>query len=116
MTIGELIKTLEGFHREHEVLYGFGAADSWRGSYEQCAFKPVKNTTVGEMLKHAKAAIGPEFYGYKGGTYTFGEHTMCHVAKHGDYREDSEMSPALLGWMLGHPIVPALWDDAEESR
>lgn len=111
MTIKEVIEALEKAPASKEIPFGFGKADSWRGSYEQCAFRPVKNTTAGEMLKHAREAIGAKVYGWKGGTYRLDEDTYCHIAWPGQYREDSTLTPGLLSWMLGKEVVPTLWED-----
>lgn len=82
--LGELIEWLEKQDPKREVVCGFGAPMSYRGYYDQVAFAPVDKTTFGEMLQHAKAALGATFIGYKGGEYTMHEYTDCWIAEYGE--------------------------------
>lgn len=98
-TIGELISYLEKLDPKHVVENGFGAPDSYRGYYDDVAFAPEENTTVGEMLKHAKAAIGPTFTGYKGGEYVYDKNTDAWLAQYG--LTGKRLSTELLDEMVG---------------
>ena len=81
MKLGELIAQLKQYNPDTEVRLGFGSPHSYRGYYEALAFEPVKNTTIGEMLKHAESALGKTFEGYKGGTYLMDHWTdVCLAA------------------------------------
>lgn len=86
MTLGELIKTLEGavacVGREHAVPHGLVSPHSYRGYYEDLAFE-IGETTLGRMLDTAKGCVGQTFNGYKGGEYTADEYTSCWVAEWG---------------------------------
>ncbi len=99
MKLGELIKTLEKAPPEKIVPHGFGTPDSYRGYYEQLAFEPRKNVTVGEMLAYAKSALGQTFQGYKGGEYLMTEWTDVWIAEYGDTGEP--IGPTLLQYMVG---------------
>jgi len=101
MTLGELIKTLEKYPADQIVERGFGSPDSYRGDYSQLAFNPEVNVTVGEMLDHAKSAVGRTFQGYKGGSFTMSTYTDCYIAEYGNCGE--QIGELLLWYMLGEP-------------
>lgn len=102
MKLRELIETLEKYPVEHAVPLGFGDPDSYRGYYDQIAFRVVRDTTVGAMLKDARSADGETYYGYKGGNYTMGLDTDVWLAEYGHCGE--EIGPVLLGLMLSPPL------------
>jgi hypothetical protein len=83
MILKDLIYLLKQVPTDTPVAKGFGAPMSYRGYYERLAFRPVDDTTAGEMLRHAESAVGETFYGYKGGEYTMSLKTICHVADYG---------------------------------
>lgn len=83
VTLGDLIRYLESLPPDQPVEHGFSHPHSYRGYYEDLAFSPVEQTTVGAMLQAAKSALGRTFHGYKGGEYTMGEHTDCWLSEHG---------------------------------
>lgn len=82
-TLGSLIECLKAEDPSLPMPIGFGEPKSYRGYYEQLAFEPKRDTTIGEMLAHAEAALGQTFQGYKGGDFTMGEHTDCWIAEYG---------------------------------
>lgn len=84
MTLGELIERLEKLDYSKPVKHGFGFPMSYRGYYDELAFSPEENTTIGEMLEHAKNALGATFEGYKGGDFTMDEFTPCWIAEYGN--------------------------------
>lgn len=88
MDLGELIKWLEGQPSDAEVMDGFGSPHSDRGSYEDLAFEPVGTTTIGEMLTHARSAMGKTFSGYKGGDFTMNEYTTVKIGHWGSCGEE----------------------------
>lgn len=98
--LGQLIEILERHPREQRVVMGFGSAHSYRGIYEDLAFEPTADTTVGEMLDHAKSALGCTFQGYKGGEYLMTEYTECWIANHGE-SGGQMIGYILLNYMLG---------------
>ncbi len=67
MNLGDLIKQLEEYNPNTVVPLGFGAPHSYRGDYYSVAFEPVEVTTIGEMLEHAKSALGATSQGTKVG-------------------------------------------------
>lgn len=85
MMLGQLIEALKALPYGKPVRHGFGAPMSYRGYYEDVAFKPVEDTTIGQMLEHARSALGATFEGYKGGEYTMGEYTTCWIDSYGSY-------------------------------
>lgn len=109
MTIGEVMDELRKLPRNTAVAYGFGNPHSYRGSYDLCAFEPVTDTTVGQMLDACERAISGEvFKGYKGGDYTYDTHTPANLAKYGQHGGE-EISAALVAWMLRVPFVHPAW-------
>src|SRR3954453_3722902 len=100
MALGKLIKFLEGYPPETKVPMGFGEPHSFRGYYEDVAFEPVADTTVGEMLAHAKSALGKTFQGYKGGDFQMNEYTYCWIANYGETSDD-KIGYILLNYMVG---------------
>jgi len=99
MILEDLIKKLEQFPREQVVAKGFNEPHSYRGYYDELAFEPCDNTTVGAMLDCAKEALNKTYQGYKGGEYTMTEYTCCHLAFYGSSGES--IGETLLGYMLG---------------
>lgn len=99
MTLGDLIAYLKKEDKEKVVPKGFNNPHSYRGYYDELAFEPAENITVGEMLKAAEGALGQTFTGYKGGEYTMGEYTEIHLANYGDCGEG--IGTTLLDYMLG---------------
>ena len=105
MMLGDLIAELETLPRDAVIRHGFGEPYSWRGIYADVAFKPKRNVTAGSMLTYAKEALGATFSGYKGGAYTMGEYTACHID------EPNGADGDLIG-----PSLIAYWRlDAEEA-
>jgi len=99
MTLGELIYVLERANPAKKVPHGFRNPHSYRGYYEQLAFEPCGETTVGEMLKAAKGALGQTFQGYKGGDFRMDQHTDVWIARYGECGDG--MSHMLMCYMLG---------------
>lgn len=101
MYLGELIKFLEACDQSTHVPVGFGKPHSYRGYYDELAFEPVTNTTVGAMLEAAKSALNQTFQGYKGGDYVMDEWTPVWLAQYGHCGEG--IGPVLLAYMMGKP-------------
>jgi len=91
----DLINWLEKQPPELRVPHGFGAPMSYRGYYDELAFEPEDNVSFGEMLAHARAALGAEFEGYKGGWYTMQSFTPCWIAHYGTSQGD-KIGPTIL--------------------
>lgn len=107
MMLSELIAALKVENPNQLVPVGFGEPHSYRGYYDELAFEPVEDTTVGEMLEAAKSALGKTFEGYKGGDYVMGEYTTVWLAWYGSTGEG--LGAVLLSFMLGKPAVPPRW-------
>jgi hypothetical protein len=84
MNLGELIEFLRRASPGQRVANGFGGPRSYRGYYEDVAFEPAENVTLGSMLAHAETALGATFTGYKGGEFTMNESTDTWVAERGN--------------------------------
>lgn len=99
MTLGELIACLDERDWNKPVPFGFSTPHSYRGYYDQVAFEPCRDTTVGKMLLAVRSALGSTFIGWKGGEFTMDEHTECWLA---DIGERGEMlGLTLLKFILG---------------
>jgi hypothetical protein len=85
--LGELITWLKAQPKKQKVENGFGAPHSDRGYYEDCGFDPVEKTTIGEMLKHARSALGKEFRGWKGGNYKMTKYSNVLIGNYGQCGE-----------------------------
>ena len=79
----ELIEQLELLPLDGVIPFGFGEPMSYRGYYEELAFKPVENAKVEDMLNFAKSAMGKTFTGYKGGEFEMNEFSDCYIAEYG---------------------------------
>src|SRR4030043_467713 len=114
MTLGELIQFLEARDPERAVPVGFAEPDSYRGYYDELAFAPAKNVTVGSMLACARDALGRTFQGYKGGDYEMGEYTEVWLAEWGHTGEG--IGPILLSFMVGEAAALAKETPVEGVR
>ncbi len=88
MTLGQLIEQLEKRNPKTRVKHGFGAGHTDRGQYVDAAFDPVAETTIGEMLRHARALLGTTQAGYKGGEYVMGEWVTVKIGRWGRCGEE----------------------------
>lgn len=95
----ELIERLEKEDPKKTLARGFDNPHSYRGYYDQLAFEPCEGPiTVGRLLQFARSALGATYQGWKGGDFTMGPYTDCHLAEVGHTGE--ELGPTLLGYML----------------
>lgn len=99
MKLKDLIDWLKQQDEKSVVTDGFGSPHCDRGYYEHLAFDPVEQTTFGEMLKHAKAANGKTFTGWKGGDYKMHDYTTCKIGIHGECGEEITTAHCRL-WLL----------------
>ena len=100
MTLGQLIELLKEQDQDKKVRYGFGNPHSWRGSYDELAFEPVENTSVGEMLSQALAAEDNIYEGWKGGEFKMTSSTTVNIEYKGSYTGGTCMINLLLKNML----------------
>ena len=98
MYLKELIEELKKHDPKKRIRNGFRHPHSYRGYYDQLAFEPAENVTVGEMLACAEAAMGATYEGYKGGDYKMGEWTEVNLASYGS--EGDQIGRRLLAYML----------------
>lgn len=98
MSLGDLIAALERLDPTLRVPLGFGHPHSYRGYYDELAFEPRENVTIGAMLADARSALGSTYEGWKGGDYTMSEYTPVHLAHEGHIGE--ELGPFFLGLIL----------------
>jgi len=98
MRLEDLIEFLEKRDPNTKVKFVFGRPDSYRGYYEDLAFEPEKNTTVGKMLAYAKAALEQTYTGYKGGEYKMETYTTVWIAEYG--HEGEGIGKTLLRYMV----------------
>lgn len=98
MKLKHVIEMLEKYPSDRKVANGFGNPHSWRGSYDELAFEPVTDTTVGRMLADAKSAIGEVYQGWKGGDYLMGLETSVNIDYQGGW-SDGEYDYLFYTWM-----------------
>ena len=99
MTLRELINFLEKRDATKVVRHGFNKPHSYRGYYDELAFEPARDVTIGKMLACAKAALGTTYEGYKGGEYVMEEYTDVWLAEWGCTGE--MLGETLLKYMVG---------------
>lgn len=104
MNLGELIAALETLDPATKVRDGFGRPHSYRGDYQDLAFEPVNDTTIGAMLAAARSALDATYEGWKGGEYTMDESSCCWL----DFEGVASGTP--IDWLvqrLLHALVEA---------
>lgn len=109
--LSELITALEAEDPARVLPLGFANPHSYRGYYEQLAFEPAADVTIGDMLKAAKSALGATYEGWKGGDFTMHKYTDCWLAEQG-HGSGEEIGPVLLALML---TADQLGDESKAS-
>jgi hypothetical protein len=104
MSLGGIIARLEREDPARVLPIGFADPHSYRGYYEQLAFEPRRNISIGDMLEAARSALGATFEGYKGGEYTMHEYTECWISHYGS-SSDNKIGPLLLELLLAQPAA-----------
>lgn len=97
--LGGIIARLEREDPTRVLPIGFANPHSYRGYYDQLAFEPVRDISIGDMLIACRAALGTTFEGWKGGEYRMDESTDCWISRHGE-SADNKIGPLLLELML----------------
>lgn len=106
MTLGKLIKLLEGRQYDGQQVIGLGRLDSYRGHYCDLAFEPsMELRSVRDLLNVCYSAMGRVFEGYKGGDYLMGENTPLWVASYGG------IGPKLIGLKEGTILMPIVEEE-----
>ena len=88
MTLGELIQWLETQDKNDIVTDGFSSPHSDRGFYCNLAFTPEPESRIGDMLGHAKGAVGRAFTAFKGGDYFMDLDTGVLIGEYGSCGEE----------------------------
>ena len=88
MRLGELIDWLKAQDQELYVKDGFGSPHSDRGDYSELAFTPKPEAKIGDMLAHAKSAVGNTFTGWKGGEYKMDTYVSVYIGEYGECGEE----------------------------
>jgi hypothetical protein len=103
-SLGNLIARLEREDPARVLPIGFAEPHSFRGYYDQVAFEPRRNISIGDMLAAARSALGATYEGYKGGEYTMHDYTECWVSNYGQ-SSDNLIGPLLLELLLAQPAA-----------
>lgn len=84
MNLGNLKDHFDDLTNDQFVFTsGFNAPHSYRGTYADVAFEPARKVTLGEIKRAIERAGDEMFTGWKGGEYTYGDDTPCHLAYEG---------------------------------
>ncbi|MEW2068439.1 hypothetical protein [Streptomyces sp. NPDC007346] len=105
MTLDELIDALCAPNQALVLPRGFANPHSYRGYYDELAFEPEENVTVGSMLGACWAARGETYTGYKGGEYTMNGGTPCWLSLEGSSGGE-EITPELLAALIAAGTLP----------
>lgn len=107
LTLGDLVQVLETTDGTIKVVYDFSEEAhpsepiSYRGYYCDLAFPPSSEPiTAAELLKEAKAAVGAEFEGYKGGDFTMQDDTPLWASPYGSANGIAIMDAKIIGERL----------------
>lgn len=97
MILGELIEALDACpdHFATVEINGQppGLFDSYRGYYDQLALGTGQEAMkVAQLLAAARAAVGREYEGYKGGEYVMSEDTPVWFAEYGSWPGEAILS------------------------
>lgn len=111
MTLSELIGALEAEDPDLLLPLGFSNPHSYRGIYEDLAFEPVADVTIGQMLADARSALDATYEAWKGGEYTMREYADCWLAEEGRGGGET-IGPFILALL----IVAAQADEPTKAR
>lgn len=123
LTLGQIIDKLEKCGLTHgekdepkQVDYDFASAipttlDSWRGAYEELALgfklsgydnddEHFAETTAETLLSELKNAVGKQYGGWKGGTYTMTRETPVWVTNAGNSGNTGIIDVVDDGWRI----------------
>lgn len=106
-TLGELAARLRTIDPDQRLATGFEGPMCYRGYYDNVAFSPRNDVTVGYVLSEVDSAVGATFEGYKGGLYTMTVDTLCWIATD---EADADGEP------IGHTLLTALLANTTSVR
>ena len=79
MELKEFKQQIEKAEMGKTFDFGISEPFSWRGIYAEVAFEMLEQPmTREEILANIEKAYSEEFYGYKGGTFRYDDHTEVH--------------------------------------
>lgn len=107
MNLRELINTLATLDENLLLPKGFCCPHSYRGYYNELAFVPTTDVTVGQMIESAENAVGNVYTGWKGGEYTMFDDTPVWLAFDGSTGHEitQEMIAAWVELAAGNVIA-----------
>lgn len=79
MNLGQLKNHIEDLPHGTRLKYSLSDPFSWRGSYDEVAFRIEEiESTREELLEKIERALTEIFTGWKGGRYSYHESTTVH--------------------------------------
>lgn len=72
---------------------GFDSPHSYRGYYNEVAFEPAHDVSIGQMLDSVNLALADTFCGWKGGEYKYNLLTPVHIAFQGCVSDEEYKFP-----------------------
>lgn len=119
MSLDDIITTLAAEDPTRVLPYGFDNPHSYRGYYEDVAFEPATDISVGDMLEAAQSALGATYTAWKGGEFQMAGYSDCWLSMEGSASGES-IGPTLLRLMLAagkaSPVGPTATQPAAEAR
>ncbi len=123
LDLAGIIARLEREDPDRRIPDGFHQPHSYRGFYDQLAFEPAADISIGDMLTAARSALGATYQGYKGGDYRMDGDVHCWIANWGN-SDGTPITASLLDQMLRQPEPAAesgparaailSWDHAQQ--
>ena len=100
MKLGQFREYIESLPNGTLFNYGLSSPFSWRGSYDEVAFEVVKTGLYNreEVLTEINKAYDNTFQGWKGGNFTYDDHTRVNFER----EEGSYSDGAYCGEILEH--------------
>lgn len=105
MYLYELIKRLKGYNPNTVVRQGFSNPHSYQGIYEDLAFEPVSNVSIGYLIEVAKSANGMTCFGNSGEEHVMDGFSFVHLAYRGE-----------TGELLTEELLYSMLNDTVEKR
>lgn len=101
--LGHIIDRLRAADPHKICRIGFHRPHSYRGYYEDLAFEPIENISVGAMLAAAESADGSTYDGWKGGEFKMDESSRCWLSEKG-YSSNDAIGPVMMSFILDEPM------------
>jgi hypothetical protein len=105
MTLGEFHDYISSYPDGTIFPFGVSAPFSWRGSYDEVAFKVLSTPmSRGNVLARIDLALTEEFQGWKGGEYRYERYTDVHFEDHGGACSSGEYTAEWIARIEGGPV------------